>query len=207
MHPDDVAAARAAFENHLSLDTPLDIEVRLRHAKGHYEWVRLRGQAERDASGAPVWVAGSTQLVTDRKHAEQAALDAKLAAEAANRAKSNFLANVSHEIRTPMNGVIGISQILAETELDHTQREYVDIIRGSAQVALGPHQRRARPLEDRSRAGRARAGGLRPAGCGLDTRPATALQAAVKGIELVVNIDAEVPVLRRGDPCAWARSS
>jgi PAS domain-containing protein len=54
MHPDDVAPARAAFKNHLSLDTPLDIEVRLRHAKGHYEWVRLRGQAERDAAGAPV---------------------------------------------------------------------------------------------------------------------------------------------------------
>jgi PAS domain S-box-containing protein len=200
MHPDDVAPARAAFKNHLSLDTPLDIEVRLRHAKGHYEWVRLRGQAERDAAGAPVWVAGSTQLVTDRKLAEQAALDAKLAAEAANRAKSNFLANVSHEIRTPMNGVIGISQILAETKLDHTQREYVDIIRGSAQSLLSL----INDVLDFSKIEAERVE-LEQVDYDLrdvvyDTAAATALQAAVKGIELVVNIDAEVPVLRRGDP-------
>jgi len=200
MHPDDVAPARAAFENHLSLDTALDIEVRLRHAKGHYEWVRLRGQAERDAAGAPVWVAGSTQLVTDRKRAEQAALDAKLAAEAANRAKSNFLANVSHEIRTPMNGVIGISQILAETELDHTQREYVDIIRGSAQSLLSL----INDVLDLSKIEAERVE-LEQVDYDLrdvvyDTAAATALQAAVKGIELVVNIDDDVPVLRRGDP-------
>jgi two-component system, sensor histidine kinase and response regulator len=200
MHPDDVAPARAAFKNHLSLDTPLDIEVRLRHAKGHYEWVRLRGQAERDAAGAPVWVAGSTQLVTDRKHAEQAALDAKLAAEAANRAKSIFLANMSHEIRTPMNGVIGISQILAETELDHTQREYVDIIRGSAQSLLSL----INDVLDLSKIEADRVE-LEQVDYDLrdvvyDTAAATALQAAVKGIELVVNIDAELPVLRRGDP-------
>jgi two-component system sensor histidine kinase/response regulator len=200
MHPDDVAATRAAFESHLTLDTPLDIEVRLRHAKGHYEWVRLRGQAERDAAGAPVWVAGSTQLVTDRKRAEQAALDAKLAAEAANRAKSNFLANVSHEIRTPMNGVIGISQILAETELDHTQREYVDIIRGSAQSLLSL----INDVLDLSKIEAERVE-LEQVDYDLrdviyDTAAATALQAAAKGIELVVNIDPEVPVLRRGDP-------
>src|SRR6202041_3100795 len=109
---------------------------RVQHRLGHYEWMRLRGQAERDGQGRPVWLPGSMQVVTDRNLGGQAALEAKLAAEAGSRAKSTFLANVSHEIRTPMNGVIGMSQILAETNLNATQREYVDIIRGSAQALL-----------------------------------------------------------------------
>jgi PAS domain S-box-containing protein len=200
VHPDDLPSIMTATENHLARGALYDVEFRMRHKMGHYEWVRSRAQAERDATGKPLRMTGLVQIITERKQAELAEVEARRSAESANRAKSQFLANMSHEIRTPMNGVIGMSQILAETHLDERQREYVDVIRGSAQALLSL-------INDVLDISKIEAERLELEQVDFDIRNVlhetscvVALQGTAKRVEIIGNVGSGVPASLRGDP-------
>ncbi len=146
---DDVRSDCEAGERGLSLlgpenvvavlDVPISREGKLagvvchENVGGARQWT----VAEQHFASAIAHVVLLAYEATNRREAEQALLIAKEAAEAANRAKSDFLATMSHEIRTPMNAIVGMADLLSETPLNEDQQEYVRIFRDAGRNLVG----------------------------------------------------------------------
>jgi PAS domain S-box-containing protein len=113
----------------------VDSEDEMRRRDGTIIWCRLRAKAldpTHPSHGGTIWIIDD---ITDRRRAEQALAAAKEQAEAANRAKSEFLANTSHELRTPLNGLVGLARLALAPDLAPArQREYLLHIRDSAET-------------------------------------------------------------------------
>jgi len=101
-------------------------------ANGGRRYIEIHGHPVFDRQGKIVQVIEHCLDITLRKLTEENLLQAKIAAEEANRAKNQFLANMSHEIRTPMNGILGFTDLLLSMEMGDAQREYLRFIKRSA---------------------------------------------------------------------------
>ncbi|HUB84121.1 MAG TPA: ATP-binding protein, partial [Rhizomicrobium sp.] len=101
-----------------------------------WRWIAWEDYAIRDTSGKLIEVQSVGRDITERKALEDALTEARDKAEAANRAKSGFLATMSHEIRTPMNGVLGMARLLLENEPQPEQKTYIEAIHQSGEALL-----------------------------------------------------------------------
>jgi PAS domain S-box-containing protein len=200
VHPEDVPLLLETLRAHCQQGLPYDIEYRMQRKSGEWLWVRSRAVAERDAHGVPVRLSGSVHDISEARTAREALLAAIEDAKAANRAKSTFLATMSHEIRTPMNGLIGMTDLLLDTSLERTQREYVDTIRASSDALLAV-------INDVLDFTKIEAGKLEVEHIEMNLRTTVegvvaimALPAMTKGVELVIDIEPDVPERVLGDP-------
>ncbi|BAW96082.1 two-component hybrid sensor kinase and response regulator with PAS and HAMP domains [[Synechococcus] sp. NIES-970] len=137
IHPESLVQVQEAIEAHLQGLTKIYQNThRIHHCDGDYRWILSKGKCVRDDRGKPYRMVGTITDITEKVEAEGQLQLAKEEAEAANRAKSEFLATMSHEIRTPMNAVIGMAELLTDTHLTEQQQEFVEIIRSSGHNLL-----------------------------------------------------------------------
>jgi len=198
LHPDDRELVSVQWAQTLTNLKSFSRDCRIITAKNEERWIHLRSSPVFSDNGTRY--TGTATDITDRKRSEVELKKAKDAAEAANIAKSEFLANMSHEIRTPMNGVIGMANLLLDTNLGPDQREFTETIRKSADSLMTI-------INDILDFSKIEAGKLALDIIDFDLRVTLeevselmALKAYEKKLKFASIVHHEVPSLLRGDP-------
>jgi len=196
-----------AFQKHLNDSSqhvrrqkPFTYEYRKITPDGQTKWYHLLANLVDSGSTETREIVLVVQDITDIRELQEKLAKEKEKAEAANRAKSEFLMNMSHEIRTPLNGVIGMLSLLHSTRLDETQSQYLEAARTSAEALLYL-------LNDILDLSKIEAGKLEFEEVDFNLTEliqgfVTSMKvvAAKKGLELKATIDPTLPPCLRGDP-------
>jgi PAS domain S-box-containing protein len=136
IHPDDASKVFAFWQNMISEGSESSFEFRYRTPADKVHWVHMRSIPLRSETGETAGYVASVEDITEQKAIELELARARDAALQSVQLKSRFLANMSHEIRTPMNGVIGMTNLLLDTQLTSEQRDFAETIRLSANGLL-----------------------------------------------------------------------
>ncbi|MBF0496829.1 MAG: response regulator, partial [Deltaproteobacteria bacterium] len=200
-HPDDIDISKKHRADLLAGRTDsYRLEKRYIHKNGQTIWIDLLVTPIRNADGEIVNLIATSTDITKRKQMEEELRQAKQTAEEASRSKSNFLANMSHEIRTPLNGIIGMTELALGTVLSLEQRDYLDMVKISADTLLSL-------INDILDFSKIEAGRLDVDNIDFKLRDslgammkALAVKAHEKGLELAYRIQPDVPDRLLGDP-------